>query len=182
MSLDLHTEIIATSFLSLHAAVKELSLTQLASDSVALATAAVLLAGKTKEAHVKQTEIVDVAVKLASADKATISIELFAERKRILKDKAGFFETLIIRLIPLDVPLGFYYLAGICPHEDAKLLKVANKLLLDFYRSSLALEIHPETLANGALQLAKLALADQPTAAGKVALVELQELLEDVYT
>lgn len=182
LSLELEAEVVGTSLMYLQVAVKELSLTQLGSDSVALATAAVMLAAKTKETNVKQTEIVEVGVKLASLGEktGTLSIEKFAERKKILKDKAGFFETLIIRLVPLDVKLGFFYLTGIC--TDAKILRVAQKLLLDFYRSGAVLNVAPEVLAKAALRLAEVVLLESPQTQLKTEFPFIEELLEDVYT
>jgi hypothetical protein len=178
MTLSLSSEVIATAFVYLHSAIKELSLTQLGSDAVALATAAIVLACKVKEVAIKQNEIIEVAVKLAS-DKPTLSIELFAERKRILREKVGFFETLILRLHELDFELGFFYLGGISSNPTE--LQVANKLLLDFYRSALVLSVPCEALAEGALAWARICLSD-----GKLPDFSqhpwLPKLLEDVYT
>jgi hypothetical protein len=180
LSLGLTEEVVATSFVYLHAAVKELSLTQLGSDAIALATAAVILAAKVKESQAKQNDIVEVAVKLA-CEKPTLSIEVFADRKRILKDKAGLFETLIVRLHPLDFQLGFYYLSGIC--ADKQILHMASKLLVDFYRSSLALEVPCEELAEGARLFAEVVTTETKVNEGTLAKYTwLPELLEDVYT
>lgn len=180
LSLKLSREVVATSFIYLHTAVRELSLTQLGSDAVALAMAAVMLAAKAKEAAVKPNDIAEVAVKLAS-EKPTLSVEAFAERKKILKDKAGFFETLIVRLQPLDLELGFYYLTGICP--DGNILHVATQLLFDFYRSSLALGQSATELAEAAAMFAKVILSEDPITGNTFKHFPwLTDVLEDIYT
>jgi hypothetical protein len=180
LSLNLSQEVIATSFVYLHTAVKELSLTQLGSDAVALAAAAVMLAAKTKEAAIKPNDIAEIAVKLAT-DKPTLSVEAFAERKKILKDKAGFFETLIIRLQPLDFDLGFYYLTGICAEQN--ILHVANQLLFDFYRSSGVAGVSPTDLAEGAAVFAKAVLGTDPVKPEIFSQYPwLTDVLEDIYT
>ena len=148
-------EILASALLYIHAAADSLDLTRLSSNVVCLAVSALLLSLMVNEKlllglKVKLHDLLEISVKLSSETRY-LSAEEFGWRRKILKQKAGFFESVILRIVGgnLETPAlaAFRYLEIYTESENLHLAKI---LLGDMFRSPQSLRYTPEILASTA--------------------------------
>ena len=156
-TLQLPPEILASALLYFHATAESLDLIKLGSDVVSLAVSALLLSLMVNERlllglKVKLHDLLEIAVKLSSESRY-LSAEEFGQRRKILKQKAGFVESVILRVVGgnLETPaISTFQLLEIYS-PDAETFRLAKIILLDMFRSPRSLRYSPQVLASTAV-------------------------------
>ena len=138
-----------------------LVLEKLGSDGLALVVAALQLAAKAQEIFLtgndpeivkcrrRLVEIVDVAVRLASIGEGnSMSIERFYHRRKIMREKAGIMESLLVRILG--------------PEMDPSVRggnftnMTASRFALDFYRSPSSIAFTDTTIDEAAVRICRV--------------------------
>jgi len=157
LTLETPLEIPSAALMFFHAGAGALDLSRLGSEVIALATAAIIISLKANEQalvglKLRLFEILEICVKL-SAEVQSLSAEVFAQRRKTLRQKAGFFESVILRVVggALETPAveAFRYLEISSPDSDV--LRLGKIILADLCRSPGCLKHTAENLAGAAL-------------------------------
>lgn len=156
LTLDAPLEILGAALMLFHAAAGALDLPKLDSDVITLAVAALSLSMKANEQvllglKVRQHDLLDISIKLASESKF-LPAEVFAQRRKMLRQKAGVLESVILRVVggDLETPAIRALQNLEISSPDSDVLRLARIILADLFRSPNSLRHSPSALAGAA--------------------------------